>query len=51
MIGGYKINKVSRPDIVNILNAVKDRGAGVGQPDPGGRTPGVQLGDRGRASH
>ena len=30
VIGGYKINKVSRPDIVNILNAVKDRGAGVG---------------------
>jgi integrase len=29
-IGGYKINKVTRPDIVSILNAVKNRGAGVG---------------------
>ena len=34
VIGGYKINKVSRPDIVNILNAVKDRGAGVGPIGP-----------------
>jgi integrase len=28
-IGGYKINKVSKADIIAVLNAIRDRGAGV----------------------